>query len=81
MKFLWFLFYAKKVIASIKEYNDLYGISLAWNLSAGVDKYLFKEGTIALAPDTDYCAFAFGVTTDGTITTEVTLVPFKTLEQ
>ena len=71
--------YAKKVIASIKEHNDLYGISLAWNLSAGVDKYLFKEGTIALAPNTDYCAFAFGVTTEGTITTEVILVPFKTL--
>ncbi len=71
--------YAKKVIASIKEYNDFNGISLAWNLSAGVDGYLFKEGTTALMPNTDYCAFAFGVTTEGAITTEVTLVPFKTL--
>ena len=72
--------YAKKVIASIKEYNDFNGVSLAWNLSAGVDGYLFKEGTTALVPNTDYCAFAFGVTTEGTITTEVTVEPFKTLE-
>jgi hypothetical protein len=71
--------YAKKVIASIKEYNDFYGISLAWNLSAGADGYQFDATMVA--PNTDYYAFAFGVTTDGTITTEVTLVPFKTLEQ
>ena len=71
--------YAKKVVASIKEYNDFYGISLAWNLSAGADGYQFDATMVA--PNADYYAFAFGVTTDGTITTEVTLVPFKTLEQ
>lgn len=71
--------YAKKVIASIKEYNDFYGISLAWNLSAGADGYQFDATMVA--PNTDYYAFVFGVTTEGTITTEVTLVPFKTLEQ
>lgn len=71
--------YAKKVVASIKEYNDFYGISLAWNLSAGADGYQFDATMVA--PNTDYYAFAFGVTIDGTITTEVTLVPFKTLEQ
>lgn len=73
--------YAKKVIASIKEYNEFKGIDLTWNLSAGVDGYMFKGGTTALMPNTDYCAFVFGVTTEGTITTDVTTVPFKTLVQ
>ena len=71
--------FAKRVIASIKEYNEFYGSNLALSLSAGADGYQFDATMVA--PNTDYYAFAFGVTTDGTITTEVTLVPFKTLAQ
>ena len=69
--------YAKKVIASIKEPYDFYGKSFAEVLSAGAVAYQFENG----APNTDYCAFVFGVTTEGTITTDVTTVPFKTSVQ
>ena len=69
--------YAEWLIKYIKEPYDFYGKSFAEVLSAGAVAYPFEAGT--LAPNTDYCAFAFGVTTEGAITTEVTLVPFKTL--
>ena len=67
---------AAEYIAEIKDYYESYGYSLADALSSGNDAYSF-EGY--LEANTAYYALAFGVSTSGAITTEVTAVPFTTL--
>lgn len=69
--------YAEWLIRYIKEPYDFYGKSFAEVLSAGVAAYQFENG----APNTEYYAIAFGVTTAGEVTTDVTTVPFKTSVQ
>ena len=69
--------YAEWLIRYIKEPYDFYGKSFAEVLSAGAVAYQFENG----APNTEYYAIAFGVTTAGEVTTNVTTVPFKTPEQ
>lgn len=46
-------------------------------LSSGKDSYTYPYGD--LSPDTEYYAYAFGVTADGEITSDLFVVPFKTL--
>ena len=67
---------AAEYIAEIKEFYEAYGYSIADALSSGNDAYSF-EGY--LEANTAYYALAFGVSTSGAITTEVTAVPFTTL--
>ena len=67
---------AAEYIAEIKELYEAYGYSIADALSSGSDAYSF-EGY--LEANTAYYALAFGVSTNGVITTEVTAVPFTTL--
>ena len=69
--------YAEWLIKYIKEPYDFYGKSFAEVLSAGAAAYQFENG----APNTEYYAIAFGVTTAGEVTTDVTTVPFKTSVQ
>ena len=69
--------YAEWLIRYIKEPYDFYGKSFAEVLSAGAVAYQFENG----APNTEYYAIAFGVTTAGEVTTDVTTVPFKTSVQ
>ena len=69
--------YAEWLIKYIKEPYDFYGKSFAEVLSAGAVAYQFENG----APNTEYYAIAFGVTTAGEVTTDVTTVPFKTSVQ
>ena len=46
-------------------------------LSSGKDSYTYPYGD--LSPDTEYYAYAFGVTATGEITSDLFVVPFKTL--
>lgn len=68
---------AAEYIAEIKDFYESYGYSLADALSSGNDSYSFDG---VLDPNTAYYALAFGVTTSGTITTDITTVEFTTLE-
>lgn len=71
--------YAERLIKVIKEPYDFYGKPFVVVLSAGAVAYQFEAGR--LAPNTEYYAIAFGVTTAGKVTTDVTTVPFKTSVQ
>lgn len=68
---------AAEYIAEVKDYYESYGYSLADALSSGNDSYSFDD---FLDPNTAYYALAFGVTTSGAITTDITTVEFTTLE-
>lgn len=68
--------FAKTIIAELQALAAQYGLTLADLLSTGMDGYNFK----GLNPETDYYAFAFGVSADGALTSKVVLKPFKTLE-
>ena len=65
-------------ISQLKAVYEEYGIALGEILSQGPDSWEYQEGN--LNPNTDYYAFAFGVTAEGVVTSEITMVPFKTLE-
>lgn len=61
----------------ISLYLD-YGYSVDELLSSGIDHYSYTDES-ALEPNTEYYAYAFGLSTDGTVTTKVTTVSFQTL--
>ena len=65
-------------ISQLKAIYEQYEMSLGEILSQGPDSWEYQEGN--LNPNTDYYAFAFGVTPEGVITSEVALESFKTLE-
>lgn len=52
------------------------GESFADYLSMGADSYTYNT---SLKANTDYYAYAFGVSAEGVVTTDITMVPFKTL--
>jgi hypothetical protein len=66
-------------ISQLKAIYEEYGISLSDVLSQGPDSWEYEEGQ--LESNTDYYAFAFGVTAEGVVSSEVTMESFKTLEQ
>lgn len=65
--------FAESIAAAVVALHS----SLTLELSSGVDSKVF---TTLLKPDTDYYAYAFGMSGNGAPTTGVTKVPFKTLE-
>lgn len=69
--------FAAEYIAEVKDLYESYGFTFADALSSGNDSYSFDG---LLDPNTAYYAFAFGVTTSGAISTDVTTVEFTTLE-
>ena len=70
--------FATEYVADVKAMYEKYDYTLADALSVGNDGYQYREGD--LTADTDYYAFAFCVTEEGVVTSDVTLKPFKTLE-
>lgn len=58
----------------IEEYADL-GLTLADFLSDMADTYYYA---CELTPETDYYAFAVGISASGEITTDVEIIPFST---
>ena len=69
--------FAAEYIAEVKDFYESYGFNFADALSSGNDTFSFNG---LLDPNTAYYAFAFGVTTSGAISTDVTTVEFTTLE-
>lgn len=65
-------------ISQLKALYEEHGLALGDVLSQGPDSWEYEEGQ--LEPNTDYYAFAFGVTAEGVVTSEVTMESFKTLE-
>ena len=68
---------AVDLVVYLKELYESYGYTLANALSSGADGYTY-EGESALDPGTTYYAFAFGVDSDGNVTTGVTSQTFTT---
>lgn len=68
--------YATQLTAYLKEYYESSGYSLADALSSGRDGYEYQDG---LDANTVYYAFAFGVSSDGVVTTDVAVEAFQTL--
>ena len=62
--------------AMVAEVYESYGYPISYALSQGSDGYTYED---SLDPNTEYYAFAFGVSTAGTITTGVTTKAFTTL--
>ena len=69
--------FADEMVAELKAYYEEVGYTFADALSYGSDDYLYEEGYFE--PNTDYYAFAVGVSSNGTITTDVTVKAFTTL--
>ena len=69
--------FANEVVSMVQEMYESYGYTLADALSSGADSY-FYDGD--LDANTEYYAVAFGVSSNGAITTDVTTKLFKTLE-
>ena len=67
--------YAADNINDLKMLIELFGIPLSEFLSTGNDGAILES----LNPDTEYYAYAFGLTAEGEITSEVCLKEFKTL--
>ncbi len=67
--------YAAENIKNLKLLIGLFGIPLSEFLSTGTASTTIDS----LEPDTEYYAYAFGLTAEGEITTEVCLKEFKTL--
>ena len=68
--------FAAEMVAGIKEYCESYGYTLADALSSGSDTYTYED---FLDANTDYYAFAVGVSSSGVITTDITVKAFTTL--
>ncbi len=68
--------FATEMVANIKEYYESYGYTLADALSSGSDTYTYED---LLDANTDYYAFAVGVSSSGAITTDITVKAFTTL--
>ena len=69
--------FATEYIADVKSYVELLGYELSDMLSQGNDSYSYA-GTFTAS--TEYYAFAVGVDTDGTVTTDVATEAFTTGE-
>ena len=69
--------FVAELIAEMKELYESYGYTLADALSSGADGYLYDGD---LPADTEFYAYAVGISADGTITTAMVLKEFKTLE-
>ena len=69
--------FASELVGELVEYLGAYGIPLEYALSTGNDGYFFDGN---LDANTEYYAIAFGVSSNGTITTDVTTKLFTTLE-
>ena len=70
--------YVAEIKAYIDELNAYgYGITFADFVSYGKDTYTYEPGD--LDPNTEYYAFAFGITENGEITSGLSKVEFKTL--
>ena len=67
--------FATEMVAEIKDYYESNGYTLADALSSGSDSFSY-EGY--LEPNTDYYAFAVGVSSNGAVTTDVTVKAFTT---
>ena len=67
--------FATEMVAEIKDYYESYGYTLADALSSGSDSFSY-EGY--LEPNTNYYAFAVGVSSNGAVTTDVTVKAFTT---
>ena len=72
--------YVEDIKSYLDELNAIYGnvFSLADFVSLGKDYYTYGTEP-ALDPDTEYYAFAFGMTENGEITSGLSKVEFKTL--
>lgn len=68
--------FAKEYVAQLKEMLAEYGYTIADILSSGSDSYYYND---QLDPSTEYVAFVFGLSSNGTITTAVTSSTFTTL--
>ena len=69
--------FAAEYIAELKAYlAEEFGYTLDMILSSGSDAYAYED---SLEPNTDYYAFAVGVSSNGAITTDVKAVSFTTL--
>ena len=68
--------FAAAYIAYLKEYYESYGYTVAELLSSGEDSWTY-EGD--LDPSTNYVAFAVGVSTEGSVTTNIATNEFTTL--
>lgn len=72
-------FWKADIQSNIDELNKQgYNITIANYVSSGNDSFTY-EGNYALKPNTAYYAFAFGLSTEGEITTDVTKIAFRTL--
>ena len=69
--------FAAEYIAELKAYiAEEFGYTLDMILSSGSDAYAYED---SLEPNTDYYAFAVGMSSNGAITTDVKAVSFTTL--
>ena len=68
--------FVSELIAEMKELYESYGYTLADALSLGADGYLYDGD---LPADTEFYAYAVGISADGAITSAMVLEPFKTL--
>ena len=69
--------FAAEYIAELKAYlAEEFGYTLDMILSSGSDAYAYED---SLEPNTDYYAFAVGVSSNGAITTDVAVKAFTTL--
>lgn len=68
--------FALAMVELIKEAAAEDGLTISDYLSSGPDIYEYS-----LEPNAEYYAYAFGVTSAGEVTTDITLLPFKTLEK
>lgn len=66
---------ATYLIPQLQALAAEYSLTLADLLSTGMDGYNFE----GLYPETEYYAYAFGVSADGVLTSSVVLKPFTTL--
>ena len=69
--------FAAELVSELTAYLESYGIPLEYALSSGADGY-FYDGM--LDANTEYYAIAFGVSSNGAVTTNVTTKEFKTSE-
>jgi hypothetical protein len=67
--------FANDIVAQLKSVCAEENSSLSDYLSSGTDSYEYK-----LLSDVEYYAYAFGLTSNGEVTTDVTLKSFKTLK-
>ncbi len=75
-----FLAFWKTDIQSYMDELNSQGSNITFAHFVSIDNDSFTyEGNFALKPNTAYYAFAFGLLTDGEITTDVTKVAFRTL--